>query len=313
MKNLRTYETWLLLEKNKTVEYFEKHPEALSSIARDLGIQPHHKHEFKPSRAVDPSGSADAVAYTKINKAAKMKLMKIGGEVGEMKFNQAVWKYGDLIIGQLEGWSGWYDSDYLRKAIVDAKSFEDWKAEQTKTKYSRQWRFPSEDYSKDWNIEEEPIKPFYDWIGKYWNQLQDICKWLQKAREGAKNIASKRAQKEFMKLGLSMKDVEVAMTYVKEWTSMSRKKLDPSVWPLLQKISVDDTKLPQYIYRGIFYDGAKIKDAEKWKKKWFPGAKPGASQGKATSWTIDRGTAADFMQNQDFIKDSENGYYMLLK
>ena len=85
MKNLKTYNQWLITEKNKAVEYFREHPEALSSIARDLGIQPHHKHEFKPSRAVDPSGSADAVAYTKINKAARMKLMKIGGEVGEMK------------------------------------------------------------------------------------------------------------------------------------------------------------------------------------------------------------------------------------
>lgn len=94
---------------------------------------------------------------------------------------------------------------------------------------------------------------------------------------------------------------------------MSRKKLDPQVWPLLQKISVDSSLLPQYIYRGIFYDGAKIKDEAKWLTKWFPGAKPGVSQGKATSWSIDRETAANFMTDQDFIKDRKNGYYMLLK
>ena len=85
-----------------------------------------------------------------------------------------------------------------------------------------------------------------------------------------------------MKLGLSLSDVKLAMTIVTEWTSMSRKKLDPSNWSLLNKISVAPNLLPKYVYRGIFYDGAKIKDQKKFIEAWKPGSKPGASQGKAT-------------------------------
>ena len=309
MKNLNTYESWLITEKNKAVEYFREHPEELSKYAS--GIQPHYKHDFKPAQAISGHNDPEWPAREKIMKVARLKLMKSGSDTGEFEVGRAKWKWTDLFVGQLEGWSGWYDVDYFRKSIIENKTFDDFL--EAAEGRSRLFRYPFEDYGKRVEPQDEPLLSLYTWMRKHYSEIQDWCKWIEKALDGIRSLGAKKAEKEFMKLGLSTNDVQVAMTYVKEWTSMSRKKLDPSVWPLLQKISVDDSLLPQYLYRGIFYDGAKIKDPVKWKEKWYPGAKPGASQGKATSWTVDRGTAAEFMTDQDFIKDRENGYYMLLK
>lgn len=312
MKNLSTYEQWLITESNKTVEYFRQNPGALSNFAGTL--QPHHKHaDYDPKKS--PSWSNEEFEATeKIQKIARMKLFKIGGETGELQAERAFWKWSDLIVGSLSGWSDWWDSRELRQAIIDSRNFKDFMdvASASTGKY-RSWRFPGEDYGKGYTPDNEIVKPFYNWIGGHFEDIQDICKWLNTALENVKNLREKRADREFLKLGLSYRDIKIAMSYVKEWTSMSRKKLDPEAWPLLQKISVDSSTLPRYVYRGIFYDGAKIKNLEKWSKQWFPGAKPGASQGKATSWTIDRKTAISFMIDQDFIKDVDKGYYMLLK
>lgn len=310
MRNLNSYEQWLL-ESNKAVEYFRAHPEELSKYAN--GIRPHHKQDYKVDRVMTNFSDPEWPAKEKIYKASRMKLVKIGGEVIAFEVGRARWTYTNMLLGQgPEDYSGgWYDAEYFRKAIVESKTFEDFlEAAETKKRF---FRYPFEDYSKRTEPNEEPLVAIYRWMKSHYKEIQDFCKWLDVALAGIKRLGQKRAEKELMKLGLSINDVEVAMSYIKEWTSMSRKKLDPSVWDLLNKISVDEKLLPLYLYRGIFYDGAKIKDPVKWKEKWFPGSKPGASQGKATSWTIDRGTAAGFMTDQDFIKDREGGYYMLLK
>lgn len=310
MRNLNSYEQWLL-ESNKAVEYFRAHPEELSKYAN--GIRPHHKQDYKVDRVMTNFSDPEWPAKEKIYKASRMKLVKIGGEVIAFEVGRARWTYTNMLLGQgPEDYSGgWYDAEYFRKAIVESKTFEDFlEAAESKKRF---FRYPFEDYSQRIEPNEEPLVSIYRWMKSHYKEIQDFCKWLDVALAGIKRLGQKRAEKEFMKLGLSINDVEVAMSYIKEWTSMSRKKLDPSVWDLLNKISVDEKLLPIYLYRGIFYDGAKIKDPVKWKEKWFPGSKPGASQGKATSWTIDRGTAAGFMTDQDFIKDREGGYYMLLK
>jgi hypothetical protein len=310
MRNLNTYEQWLN-ESNKAVEYFRAHPEELSKYAN--GIQPHHKQEYKVDQAISGYSDPEWPAKEKIFKAARMKLTKIGGEVIAFEVGRARWTYTNMLLGQgPEDYSGgWYDSEYFKKAIMESKTFEDFlEAADSKKRF---FRYPFEDYNKKIEPNEEPLVSIYRWMKNHYKEIQDFCKWLDVALAGIKRLGYKKAEKEFMKIGLSTNDVKVAMTYIKEWTSMSRKKLDPSVWELLNKISVDEKLLPQYVYRGIFYDGAKIKDPVKWKEKWYPGSQPGVSQGKATSWTIDRKTAMGFMTDQDFIKDRDNGYYMLLK
>jgi hypothetical protein len=311
MKNLSTYENWLITERNRTVQYFREHPEELSKFAD--GIQPHHKQDFNAQQAISGYNDPQWEVREKILKVAKIKLMKMGSETGGFEIGRAQWTWTNLLIAEApDGWSGgWYDLRYFQEALIKSRTFDDFLAEVDSK--ARHWKYPFEDYGKKVEPNEEPLLSLYKWMRNHFEELQDFCKWLLKALSSIENLGAKQTEKEFMKLGLSINDVKVAMTYVKEWTSMSRKKLDPSVWPLLQKISVDSSLLPQYIYRGIFYDGSKIKDVEKWKKSWYPGAKPGASQGKATSWTIDRGTAISFMTDQDFIKDKSNGYYMLLK
>ena len=309
MRNLNTYEQWLN-ESNKAVEYFRAHPDELSKYAS--GIQPHHKQNYKVGQNSSYS-DPEWPAKEKIYKASRMKLSKIGGEVIAFEVGRAKWTYTNMLLGQgPEDYSGgWYDSEHFRKDIMASKTFEDFlEAADTKKRF---WKYPFEDYNKRIESNEEPLVSIYRWMKNNFKQIQDFCKWLEVAFRGVKGLGYKKAEKEFMKLGLSVNDVRVAMSYVMEWTSMSRKKLDPSVWELLNKISVDGKLLPQYVYRGIFYDGAKIKDPVKWKEKWYPGSQPGVSQGKATSWTIDRKTAMGFMTDQDFIKDRDNGYYMLLK
>ena len=160
-------------------------------------------------------------------------------------------------------------------------------------------------------IKDEP--ELISFIEKNYREVRSIFVNLQNAVSGLKNRASKAFQNDLKKIGINQKDLETAMSWIQEWTSMSRKRLPENVWPILQDISVDSSKLPKYVYRGLFYDGAKIKDQKKFLDKWKIGEAPNASQGKATSWSVDPSTASAFMDSQDFIKDQKNGYYMMLR
>jgi hypothetical protein len=305
MKNLLTYENWKLNEANKAVEFFRDHPELLSKHAS--GISP-HKTDWKPE--IDSS-----IESERANKAKDIflnKIKRIDG-IDELfdpsKKGGAEWTIGEVLVGKKEGWSSWYDWDYFVEAFTKSRNIMDFIESASVRK--RSFKFPGEDYSTQKDVSQ--YSKFYSVLKNNFDELQKAFRWLNTALEGIKGSAKRGYINDLMELGLSERDVYIAMTYVKEWTSMSRKRLDPTVWPLLQKISVDSKLLPKYAYRGIFYDGAKIKDPVKWAKQWYPGAKPGVSQGKATSWTIDRGTAISFMTDQDFIKDRDGGYYMLLK
>jgi hypothetical protein len=306
MRNLPVYEQWLN-ERSKAVEYFRAHPDQLSRFAGK--IPQHKKREYD---ATDLYRNAEWQAKEKIYRAARTKLAKIGGDDTAFEIKQSKWTYADLLTGEGPKDGGeWYSADVFRETIMKSKTFEDFF--EVAADQRRLFRYPFETYNKEALPEEEPLRSLYRWMKTNYREIQAFCKWLDVAFTNIKGLNYKKSEKEFMKLGLSINDVEVAMSYIIEWTSMSRKKLDPSVWDLLNKISVDEKTLPQYVYRGIFYDGAKIKDPVKWSKTWYPGAKPGVSQGKATSWTIDRKTAINFMSAQDFVKDEKGGYYMLLK
>lgn len=307
MQNLPNYNDWLITEKNKAVEFFKNNPEYLSDYSKGVDWG---KDEWNPQ--IDTREGYKVREKIQKQALSKAKKLKDSDTIFTLKgtSSKANWTYAKIIAGYNKNWS-WYGHDDLAKQIIKHKTFKTFKEEISK-KYGASFRLPGQDFGNIITELEGGIE-FIDWLEKNWNKVTDILKWTSTALDGAKNLGQKKYDKMLLKVGLSKRDVNIAMSHVVTWTSMSRKRLKPEVFPLLQKLSVDSSKLPKYVYRGIFYDGAKIKDLVKWSKKWYPGAKPGVSQGKATSFSIDRGTAASFMTDQDFIKDRKGGYYMLLK
>lgn len=299
MKNLIEYGDWLLLEKSRVVDFFRQNPKLLSNLSVDI--------EKKPKS----DWSIDSIKGLNLKDVERERLKKarviLRSRIEKLKGHDVIWweedreqrKISDVLSG-----SGWtFDFERFCRDVSESREFSDFEKKAQRS----YWSFPG--HRGDFN--ELPI--LAEFMKREWKEVRSALSAYYAASEGIKGSATKGVWNELAKMGISPKDLEVAMSHVTDWTSMSRKKLDPKVWPLLQKISVDPTRLPKTLYRGIFYDGAKIKDLGKWLKKWGPGQKPGDSQGKATSWSSDRGTAADFMINQDFVKDSAGGYYILLK
>ena len=134
---------------------------------------------------------------------------------------------------------------------------------------------------------------------------------LQKKTEV--NVPVAKSNKQATERGVNARDYRAAMAWAKHYMSMSGKAIPKEVWPVLHKITVNPPDLPEVVYRGLFFDGAKIKDLETWQKKWHPGSKPGLKPRKATSWSTSIGLATQFMNSQDMIKDNENGFAILLK
>jgi hypothetical protein len=309
MRNLPTYDEFMLvIEKNRTVEFFRQHPELLSKYS--TGVEAHSKSEWDPKRNGSIDRDLERDREKKVKDQLRGRLKRIP-EVDELvdPGHKNSWTIIDVLTGMREGYSDWWDWNRLKDAILSAKNVDDFV--KTNTARARSWRFAHESYSESKDISQ--YGKFFKVLKTNFDLIQKSMKWVDTALKGIKGSAQAAFEKDLLKMGLSMKDLEVAMSHVENWTSMSRKKLDPSIWPLLQKLSVDSSSLPKVIYRGIFIDGAKIKDQAKFLKQWFPGSKPGVSQGKATSWSVDKGTAAEFMTDQDFIKDAKGGYYVLLR
>jgi hypothetical protein len=124
---------------------------------------------------------------------------------------------------------------------------------------------------------------------------------------------SLKLEKELAKLGLSVQDVKTALSYVLDFTSQSYKTLDPKIWDVLRKLTVSDKMLPKFVYRGLFIDGDKIEDQEKFEKNWSVGSSPGVKLLKASSWSASKATAIDFMPPQKHVTNLSKGYGVLLK
>jgi hypothetical protein len=136
---------------------------------------------------------------------------------------------------------------------------------------------------------------------------------LQKKIQGLERADWSRFQKNATKAGISASDYQAVQNWIEHFTSMSRKTIPPEIWPALQKLTVIPSKLPKTVYRGLFFDGAKIKDREKWMQKWAVGSKPNVKPTKIQSWSTSKGVASQFMDAQDFVKDKENGFAIMLK
>ena len=300
MNNLITYDDWLILERNKTVQYFIDNPDMLKPKFADT---PQQKNgPYKP-REVRRDDSAEE----KTRKIMYESFIKSNG--GE----DIIWNTDRKEdVKFFEWFSGWDHSrsmsrytDYSIRLVEAVATSTSISTLEKKIKDSR--------ISIDWKTAINDIDTIWKWMTDNFKIVLHFCKFLKNAISGSRNQAEIKYENDLKKLGLNRQDVDKAMGWIADWTSMSRKRMPSEVWPLLQSISVDSSRLPKFVYRGLFYDGAKIKDQKTFLQKWSAGSRPGASQGKATSWSLDRGTAINFMHAQDFVKDKPNGYYVLLR
>jgi hypothetical protein len=304
MRKILPYDKFSILEWNKTVGFFRENPHLLSSHAKDIPKK--RNVEWDPERvgAID----RDAVKKKKADVFSRLR-RKLSGIRGIDKpfypDKPDSWTILDVLVGSIPGKEEFYNWKEMWGGILECDNVEKF------VDRVRYWNFPMENYSN-----RKPISSyvnFYDVLHKNYEEIREQIRRTRVALDNIKDSEENRLKNNLMKMGLSLKDVEIAMSYITDWTSMSQKRLDPSVWPLLKKLSVDPSRLPKTIYRGMFIDGVKIKNREEFMEQWSPGSKPGASLRKATSWSVDRGTAAEFMSDQDNIKDQPGGFYVLLR
>lgn len=150
-------------------------------------------------------------------------------------------------------------------------------------------------------------------IKENWDVLYKQIRNYNKEIDAFKNRLSNKLNKIAKRKGVSRKVLEDSIDWLIHYTDMSGKKIPKEIFDALNHITVDKNDYPLTVYRGIFYDGAKIKDKEKFLKKWYKGSKPKLKNRKATSWSTDISVAKSFMTDQDMVKDNENGYHMMLK
>jgi len=273
-----------LLEKNKTVDFFRKNPRALKyfSIPDAPGGTEWDLRSFptsgEPVDTSDVEQAYDAIARldpsNEFLKSLKTELRSYNRE--------------DVLL-----------------SIDKSSSYEEFLRKYGDTWYTTLFTAAGEQAWKD--------SADHDTMNRLWKQIQRITKAFAARREGTKNIEYKRFEKAMYKLGLNPNSVRAALDWVKYYTAGSYRKIDPEAFDALQQITVDASRLPKYIYRGFFFDGAKIKDREKFIQKWKEGSMPKSGLRKATSWSGDKGTAVSFMTDQDRVKNADEGFHVLLK
>jgi len=158
---------------------------------------------------------------------------------------------------------------------------------------------------RSWTPEE--IELFSENFDEFSRDYQKFL--LIKATGKAKHSHTKKATIH----GVSRSDYINALLWIKQYTSMSRKTIPKKIWPVLQQISVVPSDLPKKVYRGMFYDGDKIGDVVEWMSRWGKGKYPNEAMKPVSSWSTSKYMAAQFMTPQDFIKDANNGFFMLLE
>ena len=150
-------------------------------------------------------------------------------------------------------------------------------------------------------------------IRERWKEIGPVIKTFLNKRDAFDNISIERAAKVGAQRGIGPEDSKKLLDIIRLMTSKSYQRLDARAIPLLRQMTVIPSRLPRYVYRGLYYDGAKIKDREKWLEKWAPGSHPRERYGKASSWSVDQATAVDFMMAQDNVKDQKTGFHVLIR
>lgn len=132
---------------------------------------------------------------------------------------------------------------------------------------------------------------------------------LRKLVESSKSF--KALRKLSLEKGMTIDAIVYASAWIEYFTRMSGRKLPKESYPYIQKLTVEN--LPKTIYRGFYFDGAKISNVEKFLKLWSVGNKPMQKLKKVTSWTTSLNVASYFTIPDDNVKDSENGFAIILK
>ncbi len=165
-------------------------------------------------------------------------------------------------------------------------------------------------FIKDNHIISNEVKRY---IIDNWEKLKkDIIQYIT-IRNVKNSYQDKKLSKDSLHKGYETDSYKELIKEIIKYTSMAKNKVDPNAWSHLRKLTVDEKNLPTYVYRGLFYDGAKIKDRDKFLKKWYVGSFPKVRFTKISSWSADKSIAKGFMNPQDFVKDEKNGFYILLK
>jgi hypothetical protein len=283
MKLLRLLQEIRLLEKNKTVDFFRKNPDKLKAFRNIPSANANWEYDWESrSDRGDARRKLDFDVYYSA-------IAKLDPSNKFAQNLQSSLRYGSLdnffwYVNKLQTYDEfrkYNDTDYSFRTHTDEVDWADWAD--------------------------------HEFMAKHYNAIRKIAKSFIDRKEGLKDLDDRRFEKDMMKLGLEPRSVRAAMDWVEYYTAGSYRKLPKDVFDTLQQMSVDASRLPKYIYRGFFFDGAKIKDREKFLTKWREGSMPRAGLNKATSWSGDKGTAVAFMDAQDRVKDSKTGFHVLLK
>lgn len=150
-------------------------------------------------------------------------------------------------------------------------------------------------------------------LRKYYSSFRKDFIAMKNAESALNMHQNLLTQKHAKRAGIAPQSYDKILSLVKYYTSESGRKIPKEAKEALQKATVVPKELPKYVYRGMFYDGAKIKDRDKFLKKWYPGSKPGAKFAKPSSWSTSPAVAVSFMDAQDMVKDQENGFAIMLR
>lgn len=154
-------------------------------------------------------------------------------------------------------------------------------------------------------------------IKGYYNQPKNKIEFLKTIKSMLmfrENYINSIKQEIEANTGIKFESIKIGMAWVSRYRNMSGRTIDKSVYPFLHALTVNKgQKLPKKIYRGLFMDGekfAKMKPVEQ--EKYKVGNEVKLNNTKATSWSVSRGVAYNFMGAQDKIKDEKNGFELLL-
>lgn len=290
MRHLPTYEEHLILnEENRLAAYYREHPDKVQKFG-DMAL---------PARS-DEFGEWLERTYERQNPVKE--------KANEYREELKKWLESNGMAEQMRSiktFGGRSDTyNVLWDYLIDSYSyrfetFEIYKLPWEKAKSDKAFKYVDQ--------------PALAWLAKNWDTIRDRLYRLRRLEYETKNWVQNRIAKEARMRGLTARDYDAAIGWIQRYTSSSRKQLPKEIWPALKSLTVDVNELPEYVYRGIFVDGAKVKDREKFLKKWKVGSMPGSSQGKATSWSSSKDVAAQFMVAQDFIKNEKEGFHVLFR
>lgn len=287
-----------LHELNRTAKYYRDNPDKV--LPQQLGKWRPDKDEYRSPEVI----YKNVKKYNQAIQKFEDKWKRIAGDVnlivrtGYPKLDLPIWKLFKPISAMSP--YGMSDDHYL----VDWSLKRYLKSKEDMANHFIKW---NDDITQE---EKDSMQQFIDNHYDAWSRdAQNIGKIFSHVFPNHPKLLSKKATQK----GVEFDDYQIAIAELKRYTSMSGKRIDKKFWPILQKMTVTPGELPEYVYRGLFYDGAKIKDLAKWQSKWYEGGKPNMKFTKATSWSTSPTVAVAFMQPQDKIKDKENGFHVLLR